>query len=132
LLGSGEFGESIVVADFEAGIGTITRLANEKVDVVLVVCEPTPKSIEVGSRAAALAREKNLGRIIVVASRVRNDDDLKVVQKAFPDFEVIPVPDDSSIVTADRRGISPLDLPQPGPAVAALVQLAESLAPTAA
>lgn len=132
MLGSGEFGDAIVVADFEAGIGTITRLANEKVDVVLVVCEPTPKSIEVGTRAGDLAHEKNLGRVIVVASRVRNEDDLRVVQKAFPDFEVCPVPDDPSIVTADRQGVSPLDLPEPGPAVAALIQLAERLAPTAA
>ncbi|MGH9124182.1 MAG: hypothetical protein ACRDZ8_05570 [Acidimicrobiales bacterium] len=132
MLGSGEFGDSIVVADFEAGIGTITRLGNEKVDVVLVVCEATPKSIEVGSRAADLAREKLLGRVIIVASRVRNDDDLRVVQKAFPDFEVCPVPDDTSIVTADRQGVSPLDLPQPGPAVTALTQLAASLAPSAA
>lgn len=132
MLGSGEFGDSIVVADFEAGIGTITRLGNEKVDVVLVVCEATPKSIEVGSRAADLAREKLLGRVIIVASRVRNDDDLRVVQKAFPDFQVWPVPDDTSIVTADRQGVSPLDLPQPGPAVTALTQLAASLAPSAA
>lgn len=132
MLGSGEFGDSIVVADFEAGIGTITRLANEKVDVVLVVCEATPKSIEVGSRAADLAREKHLGRVVVVASRVRGEEDLKVIEKAFPDFEVCPIPDDPSIVTADRSGVSPLDLPQRGPAVTALIELAQRLAPQAA
>lgn len=132
MLGSGEFGDSVVVADFEAGIGTITRLAHEKVDVVLVVVEPTPKSIEVGSRAADLAREKHLGRVIVVASRVRGEDDLRVVEKAFPGYEVCPVPDDPSIVVADRQGVSPLDLSEPGPAVAALSQLAQRLAPLAA
>jgi CO dehydrogenase maturation factor len=129
LLGSGEFGDAVVVADFEAGIGTITRLANEKVDVVLVVVEPTPKSLEVGVRAADLAREKMLGRIIIVASRVRGDDDLAVVQKTFPDYEVVAIPDDPSIVAADRQGISPLDLAEPGPAVKALSELAQRLAP---
>jgi CO dehydrogenase maturation factor len=129
LLGSGEFGDSVVIADFEAGIGTITRLANEKVDVVLVVVEPTPKSLEVGTRAADLAREKMLGRVIIIASRVRDEADLDVVRQAFPGYEIVPIPDDASIVLADRRGISPLDLPEPGPAVKALSELAERLAP---
>ena len=129
MLGSGEFGDAVVIADFEAGIGTITRLGNEKVDVVLVVVEPTPKSLEVGSRAADLAREKMLGQVYVIASRVRSDADLEVVQKAFPENEVVAVPDDPSIVLADRRGISPLDLPEPGPAVSALAALAERLVP---
>jgi CO dehydrogenase maturation factor len=129
LLGSGEFGDSVVIADFEAGIGTITRLANEKVDVVLVVVEPTPKSLEVGTRAADLAREKMLGRVIIIASRVRDEADLGVVRQAFPGYEIVAIPDDPSIVLADRRGISPLDLPEPGPAVRALSELAERLAP---
>jgi CO dehydrogenase maturation factor len=129
LLGSGEFGDAVVIADFEAGIGTITRLGNEKVDVVLVVVEPTPKSLEVGSRAADLAREKMLGQVFVIASRVRSEADLEVVQKTFPENEVVAIPDDPSIVLADRRGVSPLDLPEPGPAVAALAALAERLAP---
>jgi CO dehydrogenase maturation factor len=129
LLGSGEFGDSVVIADFEAGIGTITRLGNEKVDVVLVIVEPTPKSLEVGTRAADLAQEKMIGRVIVVASRIRNQDDIDIVQKNFPEYEVVPIPDDPSIVLADRQGISPLDLPNPGPAVAALSALAQRLAP---
>jgi CO dehydrogenase maturation factor len=129
LLGSGEFGDAVVIADFEAGIGTITRLGNEKVDVVLVVVEPTPKSLEVGTRAAALAREKMLGRVIVIASRIRGEADMDIVRQTFPGDEVVGIPDDPSIVLADRRGVSPLDLPEPGPGVRALCALAERLAP---
>jgi CO dehydrogenase maturation factor len=129
LLGSGEFGDSVVIADFEAGIGTITRLGNEKVDVVLVIVEPTPKSLEVGTRAADLAREKLLGRVIIVASRVRGEADLAVVRATFPGYEVVGIPDDPSIVLADRQGISPLDLAEPGPGVTALSELAARLAP---
>ncbi|HEX3540286.1 MAG TPA: hypothetical protein VHT75_07550 [Acidimicrobiales bacterium] len=129
MLGSGEFGDAIVVADFEAGIGTITRLGNEKVDVVLVIVEPTPKSLEVGTRAADMAQEKMIGQVIVVASRIRSQEDLDTVQKTFPAYEVVAIPDDPAIVLADRQGISPLDLPDPGPAVAALSALAERLAP---
>jgi CO dehydrogenase maturation factor len=129
LLGSVDFGEVAVVADLEAGIGTLTRLSDQRIDAVLVVVEPTPKSIEVGTRAAELAREKSLGRVIVVASRIRNEGDLATVSKAFPDHEVVPIPEDPAIVKADRDGVAPLDTAPDAPAVRALVQLAEGLLP---
>ena len=127
MLGSVDFGEVTVIADLEAGIGTLTRLSDQRVDAVLVVVEPTPKSIEVGIRAADLAREKTLGRVVVVASRIRDEDDLATVRKAFPDYEVAAIPDDPAIVRADRDGVAPLDAAPDAPAVRALVDLAEGL-----
>ncbi len=132
MLGSVDFGDVTVIADLEAGIGTLTRLSEQRVDAVLVVVEPTPKSIEVGIRAADLAREKALGRVVVVASRIRNEGDLAVVAKAFPDHEVVPIPDDPAIVKADRDGVAPLDTAPEAPAVRALVELAEGLLPRSA
>lgn len=116
----------------EAGIGTLTRLGEERVDAVLVVVEPTPKSIEVGQRAAELARDKMLGRLVIVASRVRNDADLATLAEAFPDQEIVPIPDDPAIVEADRKGVAALDLAPDSPAVQALCQLARSLLPVPA
>ncbi len=130
MLGSVDFGETTVVADFEAGIGTLTRMGDQPVDVVLVVVEPTPKSIEVGVRASSLAREKALGRVVIVASRIRDEDDLAVVTKAFPDDELVAVPADDAIVEADRDGRAPLDAAPDAPAVRAIVALAESLVPS--
>ena len=121
-----------MIADLEAGIGTLTRLGDQRVDAVLVVVEPTPKSIEVGARAASLAREKSLGRVVVVASRVRGEDDLAAIRSAFADYEVVAVPDDPAIVEADRDGAAPLDSAPDAPAVKALEALARSLVPTAA
>ena len=121
-----------MVADLEAGIGTLTRLGEQRVDAVLVVVEPTPKSIEVGVRAAGLAREKQLGRVIIVASRVRDDADLATIAESFPDHEIVAIPDDPAIVAADRKGVAPLDMAPDSPAVRALSALAASLVPTAA
>jgi CO dehydrogenase maturation factor len=132
LLGSVDFGDVSVVADLEAGIGTLTRLSDQRVDAVLVVVEPTPKSIEVGIRAAGLAKEKALGRVIVVASRIRDENDLATIRKAFPDHEVASIPDDPAIVRADRDGVAPLDTAPDAPAVRALVELAEGLLPRSA
>ena len=131
MLGSADFDEQdVVVADFEAGVGTLTRLGEEHVDTVVIVVEATPKSLEVGARAAALAQEKTVGRIVVVANRIRGDDDLETVKAAFPGMEVIGVPHDPKIVEADRKGIAPIDLDPEAPAVKALVGLASTLFPS--
>ncbi|HWG72917.1 MAG TPA: hypothetical protein VG184_02550 [Acidimicrobiales bacterium] len=119
--------DEIVVADLEAGIGTMTRMSEKGVEAVLVVVEATPKSLEVGARAAALAEEKSLGRVIVVANRVRGEDDLEVIRSVFPSQEVVSVPDDPAIVAADRAGVAPLDASPDAPAVRVLVGLGERL-----
>ncbi len=119
-----------MLADLEAGIGTLTRLHQAGVDAVLIVVEATPKSIEVGTRALGLVIEKGFGRVVVVANRVRHEADLATVRAAFPGVEVVGIPDDPAIVEADREGVAPLDLSPDAPAVLALVGLAESLLPS--
>lgn len=131
LLANVDAPDVVVIADMEAGIGTLTRLGSEVVSAVIVVVEATPKSLEVGTRAVALATERQLGRLVVVANRVRGDEDLEVIRAAFPDVEVVVVPDDPAIVEADRLGLAPLDRSPDAPAVRALVALATGLAPVA-
>ena len=99
------------------------------VDVVLVVVEPTAKSLEVGRRAAETVRTAGLGRVVVTANRVRDEEDAARVRAAFPDLEPVLVPDDPAIVDAERRGLAPLDAAPDAPAVRALVALALSLVP---
>jgi Flp pilus assembly CpaE family ATPase len=70
--------------------------------------------------------------VIVVASRIRDENDLATIRKAFPDHEVASIPDDPAIVRADRDGVAPLDTAPDAPAVRALVELAEGLLPRSA
>ena len=118
--------DAVVVADFEAGLGTVMRLDGRPVDVVVVV-EPTAKSLEVGRRAADLVRECRLGRLVVAANRIRDEEDVTRVAAAFPGLELVLVPDDQAIIDAERRGAAPLDAAADSPAVRALVSLAERL-----
>lgn len=121
-----------VVADLEAGIGTLTRLDDAAIDVVLVVVEATPKSIEVGQRAVEVATARAAGRVIVVANRVRSTDDRAVLDTAFPRQELIEVPDDPAVVQADRDGVALLDHAPDAPAVQALSLLARAVVGRAA
>ncbi len=121
--------DETVIADFEAGVGTLTRLGEQRVDTVLVVVEATPKSIEVGLRAVELAKERKLQRVVIIANRIRSEEDLERIRAAFPGVEVVPVPEDPAIREADRRGLAPVDHAPDAPAVRALVSLAEQLTP---
>lgn len=130
MLGSVETStERFVIADFEAGIGTLTRMSPGDVDAVVVVVEPTTKSMEVGVRAAELAREEQLGDVVIVVNRVRDDADVETVRSrlSMPDADFVAVPYDPAIVDADREGISPVDHSPDAPAVRALAELADRL-----
>lgn len=126
-LGQLSSSDLVVVADFEAGLGTVMRLDGQPVDVVVVVVEPMAKSIEVGRRACELVDASGLGRVVVVANRLRDEDDRHRVEGAFPGVEVVAVPDDPAVVTAERAGEAPLDSAPQAPAVRALVHLASKL-----
>jgi len=127
LLGSVDTGKTVIVADFEAGLGTLTRLGDVRVDTVVVVVEPMVKSLEVGTRAAAYAAAHSTDHVVVVANRIRNDEDLAAVRRAFISSvtEIITVPEDPAIGEADRHGVAPLDAAPNSPAVEALSKLAE-------
>lgn len=132
LLGQLSRPDLVVVADFEAGLGTAMRLEADAVDVVVVVVEPTAKSLEVGRRAADLVGETGRAQVVVTANRVRDEDDHARVMAAFPGLDPFIVPDDPAIVAAERRGLAPLDASESAPGVRALVGLAESLMETSA
>jgi len=129
LLGQLARPDRVVVADFEAGLGTVLRLDGRPVDVVVLVVEPTVSSLEVGRRAAEAVQAKDLGRLVVAANRVRDDADASRVRAAFPDIEPILIPDDPAIVEAERAGVAPLDGAPQAPAVRALVALAQTVLP---
>ena len=120
-----------MVADFEAGLGTVMRLSDSPVDVVVVVVEPTAKSLQVGLRAAHTVRAAGVGRVVVTANRVRDDEDAARVREAFPEDDPVLVPDDPAIVAAERQGQAPVDAAPDAPAVRALVALARGLLPAA-
>ena len=116
-----------VVADLEAGIGTLTRLASASVDATVVVVEPTLRSIDVARRAVAVADEQRQGRVVVVANKVGDDDDRARIDEAFAGRRMVVVPDDPAVDNADRLGVSPVDHEPGAPAVAALESLVEAL-----
>ena len=110
----------------EAGAGTLLRLQEGQVDRVLIVAEPTAKSIEAARRMAEIAAERT--RVLVIANRVRDATDLERIQAVLGDHELVQIPDDPEILRADERGLAPFDASPDAPAVQALKRLAADLA----
>lgn len=115
-----------MVSDLEAGVGTLTRLQAGHADVVLVIAEPSAKSIEVARRAADIASQHT--RVIVVANRVRDQADVDAIRVQLgKQRELMVVPEDPSITQADRDGLAPIDAAEPGAGVRSIVELANRL-----
>ncbi len=84
----------------EAGQGTLSRMQAGHVDYVLVIAEPLAKSLEVARPAVALACERNVRRVLVLANRVHELGDLDMVQRTLTGEEIIEVPEDRVIEDA--------------------------------
>ena len=127
LLGELEGEGRIVVGDLEAGIGTVLRLRPGTADAVVVVAQPTAKSIDIAARAARIAAARE-ARVIVAANRVRDEEDLSAIRAGLGDHELAVVPDDPVILRADQEGFAPIDVDAGAPGIEAIGMLADRLA----
>ena len=128
LLGQLEASRRVVIADMEAGAGNLTRMDEGSVDLVLLVTEPSPRSIEVARRARAIIGERKIGPTLVVANKVRGSADLERIRTSLPEAEVLAVPEDPMVLRADREGRAPIDIDPGAPAAQAVADLARRLA----
>ena len=115
-----------VVGDLEAGVGVLSRMEQGSLDVVLVVANPTPKSIEVARRAAEAAVAREI-RVLVVANRVADDEDLATITRVLGAHDMVIVPEDPVIARADAEGLAPIDLDDSSPGVRAIIEISERL-----
>ena len=125
MLGELEANGKTILCDMEAGIGTVLRLQPGQTDLVLVVAEPTAKAIDVAARSARIAASR--ASVIVVANKIRGDDDIDLIRRGVGEHEVVAVPADPEVERADRDGVAPIDLAPDAPAMRALVALADRI-----
>ena len=125
MLGELEEDGSTILCDMEAGIGTVVRLQPGDIDMVLVVAEPSAKAVDVAIRSARIAASR--ADVVVVANKLRGNDDLELIRAAIGEHEVVAVPQDPVIERAEREGVAPIDLDADSPAIRAIALLGERL-----
>lgn len=100
----------VVILDMEAGIEHLGRATAKAVDKLIVVIEPSRRSIETAYRINKLAQDINLQNIAVVANKVRTQAEKEFLVSSLPDFEFIGfIPYDQAIVEADLANLPLLD-----------------------
>ncbi|MDQ3537499.1 MAG: hypothetical protein M3415_01680 [Actinomycetota bacterium] len=96
--------------------------------VILVVVEPTAKSLLTARRLARLALAKRPPEAVVaVANKVREPDDVGLVARRSGLEVIAAVPWDYELAAAERRGRPPIDAASDSPAVMAVASLLERI-----
>jgi CO dehydrogenase maturation factor len=125
----------MAVVDLEAGLEHLSRGTARHVDTLLLIAEPYFKSLEAAQRSFALGQDLGIGRISLVANKIRSPRDEETVRE-FAGRHAVRIagviPYDQAVVEADERGAAVIDQCPDATSVAAIRRLADDLLTTAA
>ncbi len=115
--------DDVLILDMYAGVEHLGRATVDFVDAMLIVVEPTRRSLGTAAQIKQLANDIGLMRLWLVANKVRNGDEAAFVEAETPGVPVLGMlPADLAVQEADRLGLPVYDH------VPALRQAAEQIA----
>lgn len=102
--------DDILIMDMEAGIEHLGRATARGVDLMLIVVEPGQRSLDSAHRIIEMSHDIGLKRTGLVANKVRDKEDEKLLMNAFPETDYLGIiPYSEEIRLGDRTGVSVLD-----------------------
>jgi CO dehydrogenase maturation factor len=102
--------DEVVVLDMEAGIEHLTRGTAESVDAFIVVVEPGQRSIQTAHTVRRMAGELGIKEVLVVANKVRGDDDREYIRKSIGSMKLMgALGFDNAVMEADIKGLPPYE-----------------------
>lgn len=109
LLGDALEEVDVALVDMEAGLEHLSRSGGTlaHADLLLVVCEPTRKSVLTAARTAALAVELGIPEVVAVGNKARTAQDVAFFQDALSSERIAlagVLPYDDVVAAADRAG----------------------------
>ena len=114
----------------EAGLEHLSRGTGRHVSRFVAVLEPYYRSMETARRVTGLAAELGITDVVVLANKVRDEDDRRAIQEfcAAHGMRLVgEIPYDPALAESERIGAPPIDHDPAGPAVAAIRALAGPL-----
>ncbi len=122
--------DRLVVVDMEASPEHFSRGTVRYADAVVLVAEPYYRSLETVRRMAALAADLPVGRVLVVANKVRSADDQQAITE-FCERQGLDlggsVPWSDEVGAADRQRVPIVDWPGAANVVEAVARVAVTL-----
>ncbi|MBM3181143.1 MAG: carbon monoxide dehydrogenase [Chloroflexi bacterium] len=102
--------DDVLLLDMYAGVEHLGRATVDFVDAMLVVVEPTRRSLGTAAQIKKLANDIGLKKLYLVGNKVRNDDEAKFLETETPDMPLLGfLPADLKVQEADRLGIPVYD-----------------------
>lgn len=122
-----------IVMDNEAGMEHISRLTTKNVDVLLLVSDPSRRSLQAALRIDELARELNIGvgrsgLLINQAKEPPSEEVLRMIADAGVEL-VGTVPEDRTVYDYDLNGRPTIQMPEQTPCVAAAFAAFDKIVP---
>ncbi|MCK5646078.1 MAG: AAA family ATPase [Anaerolineales bacterium] len=103
--------DEVVLLDMYAGVEHLGRATADAVDAMLVVVEPTARSLGTAKQIMDLANDLKMKHLFLVGSKIQGDEDLHFIRNNSPGLDVLgSLADDPRVRQADREGISAYDL----------------------
>lgn len=102
--------DEVVIVDMEAGIEHLGRATVKGIDALIVVVEPGQQSIQTALRVKDLAKDIGITKIFVVANKVTEASQVKIIKSGLGDMEIIGhIEYDSCIQISDMEGRAAYD-----------------------
>ncbi len=97
--------DELLILDMYAGVEHLGRATVDFVDAMLVVAEPTRRSLGTAAQIKKLANDIGLTRLWLVGNKVRDEAERRFLEEASPGLPLIGcLPADLAVQEADRTG----------------------------
>ncbi|HVO71961.1 MAG TPA: ArsA-related P-loop ATPase [Aggregatilineaceae bacterium] len=115
--------DDVLILDMYAGVEHLGRATVDFVDALVIVVEPTRRSLGTAAQIKKLAADIGLTRLWLVGNKVRDDEEAAFLAAETPGIPLLgTLPADLAVQEADRLGVAVYDY------VPALRQAAEEMA----
>jgi len=102
--------DDVLILDMYAGVEHLGRATVDFVDALVIVVEPTRRSLGTAAQIKKLAADIGLTRLWLVGNKVRNDDEADFLAAETPGIPLLGIlPADLAVQEADRLGVAVYD-----------------------
>jgi len=120
----------VIVMDMEAGVEHMGRGTAKHVDILLIVTDPSLKSMETARKIHSLAVEAGVEKVFIVGNKVSVSGEAELIERFAANNKLLllgTIPYDKKILRADVQGKTPLEYARESNGVATIRKMGEKL-----
>jgi len=97
--------DEVLIIDMYAGVEHLGRATVDFVDAMIIVVEPTQRSLGTAAQIKTLSKDIGLERLWLVGNKIRTEEELKFLEQESPGLPLLgTLPMDLGVLDADRLG----------------------------